>query len=134
MKKLAFFYSFFISVFKPSAVYAATSGGGGGNINLNQLIDDTLKRTLGFKFDSSITLGTIVTHFLPFFYGIAGMGLLIFLIFGGFSYLTSAGDPKKTESAKGIITTSVIGFFLIVVAFWLTQIVSFIFNLGGGFG
>ncbi|MEK7503198.1 MAG: pilin, partial [Patescibacteria group bacterium] len=44
--------------------------------------------------------------------------LIIVLIAGGFIYLTSGGNPKKTETAKGLITSAIFG---IVIAFaaWL---------------
>lgn len=106
--------------------------GGGGSVNLNQVIDNTLV-PLGFKFNSSSTLGTILTGLLPILYGLAGVGLLIFLIVSGFAFLTSAGDPKKMEAAKGQITAAVLGFILIIAAFWITQIVNYIFGLGSGF-
>ncbi len=81
-------------------------------------------------FDS---LGAIVSAALPLLYGITGFALFLFLIFAGFKYLTSAGDPKKLESAKGSLTAAIIGFVLIFVAYWLTQAVNYIFNLNAGF-
>lgn len=44
--------------------------------------------------------------------------LIIVLIAGGFIYLTSGGNPKRTETAKGLITSAIFG---IVIAFaaWL---------------
>lgn len=108
--------------------------GSGGLINLNELINTTLG-SMKFKFiGADASLGKIVSNLIPFFLGFAGIGLLLYLIYGGFSYLTSSGDPKKTEAAKGIITNAIIGFFLVVVAFWLTQLLNFIFHLGSGFG
>lgn len=97
-------------------------------VNFDQLI-----QSIGGKIPQFTTLGAIISGLLPILYAIAGIGLLLFLIAGGFRYLTSAGDPKKTESAKGTITTAIVGFVLVIVAYWLTQIVNYIFNLGAGF-
>jgi hypothetical protein len=98
-------------------------------VNLNQLID-----SIGFKtFKSTSTLGDIINVAIPILFALAGTGLLLYLISGGFGYLTSAGDPKKMEAAKTVITNAVIGFLIIISAYFITQAVSFIFNLGGGF-
>lgn len=43
--------------------------------------------------------------------------VLIMLVYGGFMYTTAMGDSGKQKKAKGMITSSIIGFFLIVVAF-----------------
>ena len=142
MKKIVLLISFFVLFtvipFAHADCNDPSCAAAAGNpksllININQLLDDTLHGTLKFKFDSSVTLSTILSRLLFIVYGIAGMGILLYLIYGGFHYLTSAGDPKKAETAKTILTHAVIGFFLVVVAFWITQIVSFIFNLGSAF-
>lgn len=44
--------------------------------------------------------------------------LIIVLIVGGFIYLTSGGNPKKTETAKGLITSAIFGI-IIAFAAWL---------------
>lgn len=103
------------------------TGGASPVVNLNQLID-----SVGFKtFKSTSTLGDIVNTAVPILFGIAGTALLLYLISGGFAYLTSAGDPKKLEAARNVITNAVIGFLIIISAYFITQAVSFIFRLGG---
>lgn len=77
------------------------------------------------------TLGDVINILLPILFAAAGLILFFFLIAGGFDLLLSGGDPKKAESAKGKITNAVVGFIIIFVAWWLTQILSKIFGLGG---
>ena len=91
-----------------------------------------LIRNIGGNLSDLNDIGSIVSRLLIYLIPLAGIGLLLYLIFGGFRYLTSAGDPKKTEAAKGMITTAVIGFAIVFTAFWVTQIVDFIFGLGTG--
>lgn len=43
--------------------------------------------------------------------------VLIMLVYGGFMYTTAMGDSGKQKKAKGMITSSIVGFFLIVIAF-----------------
>ncbi len=107
--------------------------GGTGNpsqvlVNLNSLITG-----MGGKFATNpdfSTFGGIITVALPILYFIAGILLMIYLIASGFSYMMSAGDPKKMEAAKAKITAAVVGFILVISAFWLTQIAEYIFGLG----
>ncbi len=77
----------------------------------------------------TITLGGIVSSFLPYILGIAGLVLLLFLIMGGFQYLTSGGDPKATQSAQAKMTSAVVGFILLFVAYWLFQIIGILLGI-----
>lgn len=67
-------------------------------------------------------LGSVVTAVVPFVFAGAGLVLLLNLIFGGISLMTSRGDPKAIEGAKGRITASLIGFIIIFAAYWIVQI------------
>jgi hypothetical protein len=51
------------------------------------------------------------------------------LIWGGYGYMTSAGDPEKIEGAKAKITTSIIGVVLLVLSLFLVRVVAFVFGL-----
>lgn len=74
-------------------------------------------------------LASLVTNALPILFSIAGVILLLYLLWGGFDYLTSMGDPKKAESGRGKITNAIIGFIIIFAAYWLVQLVDYIFKL-----
>ena len=82
----------------------------------------------GFEF-ADATIGDVFSKLLPYVFVLAGLLLFGLLIMAGFGFLTSAGDPKKVESAKGKLTNAVIGFVIIFVAYWLMQILEVIFNL-----
>lgn len=70
------------------------------------------------------SLGDIINMAISYLFPLAGIILFIFIVLGGFELLTSAGDPKKVESARNKITYAVIGFVLLIVAYWLTKIVN----------
>lgn len=74
-------------------------------------------------------LASLITNALPILFSIAGVILLLYLLWGGFDYLTSMGDPKKAESGRGKITNAIIGFIIIFAAYWLVQLVDYIFKL-----
>lgn len=81
---------------------------------------------LGGKFSS---VGDIINTLIPYIFALAGLALLMILIWGGFEMMTSAGDPKKVESAKAKLTNGVFGFVIIFIAYWLIQILEVIFGL-----
>jgi len=82
------------------------------------------------NFGGQITLGSIMSKaIVNYVFIFAGIGLLLMLLGSGFSFLTSAGDPKKMEKAKGQLTNALVGFLIIFVAFWLVQAVGIIFGI-----
>ncbi len=77
----------------------------------------------------NLSIGDIISKLLPYLFVLAGLGLLVFLILGGFQLMVSGGDPKATEQAKGKITGAVIGFIIIFISYWLVQILQVVFGL-----
>ena len=75
------------------------------------------------------SLGEIVSKFLPFILGLAGIILFFFLIWGGFSWMMAKGDPKATASAREKITKAIVGFAIIFTAYWLAQILGKMFGI-----
>lgn len=54
---------------------------------------------------------------------IAGLGFLIYLIYGAFRYLTSAGDEKAVTEARKAITHAFIGLLIIVLSLAITFLI-----------
>ena len=80
-------------------------------------------------YGTDTTIGKIISDILPYIFWISGILILIYLIMGGFQLMLSAGDPKKVQGAWGKITNAVIGFVIIFVAYWVTQLVGKVFNI-----
>lgn len=68
------------------------------------------------------TIGVIVESAIPYIFTIAGMLFFIYLIAGGFSYMTSAGDPKATKAAQTKISHALIGLMIVLLSFLIVQI------------
>lgn len=88
----------------------------------------------GFKLSNSYvgnqaTIGDIISLLLPILFTFAGLLLLLYLLFGGISLMTSGGDPKAVASAKGKITNAFIGFILVFVSYWVVKLIGIIFQL-----
>ena len=55
--------------------------------------------------------------------GIIGTILVLLLIYGGFLWMTAAGEEKKVEEAKKIIKNSIIGLLVIFLAYGIAKFV-----------
>lgn len=55
--------------------------------------------------------------------GFLGILALAIVLYGGFVWMTSAGNPEKIDKAKKILTNGLIGLIIIIFAFGITQFV-----------
>ena len=76
-----------------------------------------------------LKLGSIIGAVLPYIFGAAGIALLIYLILGGLQLMISRGDPKAMQSAQAKITNALIGFVIIIFAFFIVQLFGQLFGL-----
>ena len=67
------------------------------------------------------TIGTILNAVL----GLVGVIALGVILYGGFRWMTAAGNEEAVGEAKKIITAGVIGLIIVIVA-W--AVVSFVIN------
>lgn len=100
------------------------------NINGTE-IQGPLDRTLNPS-GGPITLGNIVTRILGFLMPMAGIILLFVLIWGGYDFMMSQGNPEKIKSAQGKITSGLVGFFLLIASYLIVRLISAIFGLNTG--
>lgn len=64
-------------------------------------------------------IGTVIGVFLA----IAGIIAVVYLIYGGFQYITAGGDAEKAGAGKTTIIHAIIGIIIIVAAFVLFRYV-----------
>ena len=74
-------------------------------------------------------VGLVVSRFLLFAIGAAGLVFFVRLLIAGFSYMTSLGDPAKLQGASKELTNAAIGFFIVLTSFFIIQIIQTIFGL-----
>ena len=74
-------------------------------------------------------LGGIVSKLLPILLSLAGIILFGMLVGGGFTMLAGAADKESQEKGKKMITSSLTGFAIIFLAFWIAQILQVIFKI-----
>lgn len=61
-------------------------------------------------------LPLLVGNFINIAFDLLGIVLLAYLLWGGYTWLTAAGETKKTQEAKDIIKNAIIGIIIIVTA------------------
>lgn len=79
----------------------------------------------GYRFT---TLGSIVGELIKYVFPLAGIIMFVFIVIAGFQWLSSAGDPKKLESARNRITYAILGFVLLIASYWIVRIVQLIIS------
>lgn len=74
-------------------------------------------------------LGGVFTRLLQYIFPLAGLILFVMILISGFQLLTSAGNPKGMESAKGRLTWGIVGFIVIFISFWLMKMLEFLLGI-----
>jgi len=86
------------------------------DLGLNKLQEGGLNLAGG---DIRVIIGRIVQVFLS----IVGVVFLVLIIYSGWLWMSSAGDPNKINSAKKNLTNAVIGLVIILSSFGITQFI-----------
>jgi hypothetical protein len=67
--------------------------------------------------------------------GFLGIIAVLLILYGGFKWMTAAGNEENVASAKKLIMAGVIGLIIILMAFGLAQfVVSALYNATGATG
>jgi len=84
---------------------------------------------------SGLTIGSIFNTLLPYIFTVAGLLLLLYLIYGGYHLIIAAGDQKGLQEARGKIINALTGFVIIFASYWVVKLIGKILGLPtwGGF-
>lgn len=105
-----------------SMIPAAGAAGSILNIGDNP---DVISQTTGGATSIRQLILTIINYFL----GFLGLIAVIMVIYGGVTYVISAGEDEKIQSAKKIIMYSLIGIIIVLLSFVAVRMI-----LGAGTG
>ncbi|OGK14283.1 hypothetical protein A3C98_04690 [Candidatus Roizmanbacteria bacterium RIFCSPHIGHO2_02_FULL_37_15] len=86
-------------------------------------VDDpfgTIAPPTGVPTDPGVFIGGAIRIFLI----VAGVVLMIYLLWGGLDWITSGGEKEKIVKAQQKITHAVIGIFIIIFALALFQLIA----------
>lgn len=86
----------------------------------------TAVTTTGLPFTD---IGSLITVLVGTIIIVAGLASFLFLILGGFQYLTSGGDKAQAQSARDRITYALMGLVIIVAAIAIANILGAVFGI-----
>ena len=82
----------------------------------------------GSNLDGGAALGLLMARLFRTFIIIGALALLLYLVWGGLSWITAGGDEKKLEDARNRITNAIIGMIVLVAT---AAIAAFVGNAVG---
>ena len=88
--------------------------------------NDTIKEPQGDTAteDMKAFVWTIILNILVDLLVIVGYASMIFIIYGGYQFIMSQGDPGKTRSATQTIIYAVVGLIVVLMAAAITSLVT----------
>lgn len=98
------------------------------NICSCQCVSDEVKQASGCPGMTGQDISGAITVILNGIIAILGLVAVIFIIYGGVQYMTSAGDAAKLKKAKDTILYAAIGLIISVLAFAIANFVIGIVN------
>ena len=75
------------------------------------------------------TLAEVINRVSGFVQPVLVLTLIVIIFIAGFTRLTSAGDAEKEQKSVKILTSAVIGFFIVVLAPLIIKIVGSILGI-----
>lgn len=70
------------------------------------------------------TVSGLIKLVINWMLALAGLIAVLFLIVGGFWYITSAGNEEQAEKGKGTVINAIIGIIIIVLSWVIVNVVS----------
>lgn len=88
--------------------------------------------TPGSGSGSSVT--NVIVTVIKLLLGLAGAVAVLFVIIGGFQYVTSAGSPEGAKKGKTTLVNAIIGIIIIVLSYVIITVISNLVSSGGSVG
>lgn len=80
------------------------------------------------------SVNELISTVINWLLGIAFAIAVLFLIIGGFQYITSAGNEEAAEKGKGTAVNALIGIVIIILSYVIVNVVSRLVASGGNTG
>ena len=88
-------------------------------------------QTIQGPLDSGLdSVPELINRLNIFLIPLASIILFFVLIWGGYDFLMSGGNPDKVSAGKAKMTTALIGFVLLVASYFLARFAGLLFGLG----
>lgn len=87
----------------------------------------------GVNCSAGTSLTGLITTVINWMLAIAGLVAILFLIIGGFWYITSAGNEETAEKGKNTAINAIIGIVIIILSYVIVNVISnFVGTAGSG--
>lgn len=129
MKKILFSLGGFL-FFVPAAVLAADSGCSGFEAIFGSLSGQSGNPTEGLP--KICTAAGAISWATNLGLAFAGVIAVVFIIVGGYMYLTSGGNEEAAEKGRKVLTNSIIGLLIIILAATIVRIIVNTLDTGRG--
>ena len=74
-------------------------------------------------------IGNFISNMVDLGIMVAGFAVLVYLVWGGIEWITSAGDKTKTEVARNRISNAITGLAIVVISWALWKIILYFFGI-----
>jgi hypothetical protein len=68
-------------------------------------------------------IGTLVSILLSNAIVVAGIFLVFIIVISGMNMISGSGDVQKIDQARQVLTAGIIGFVVVVIAFFIVRLV-----------
>jgi len=86
----------------------------------------------GISTKEGTDLPTIIGQIIGGFLGILGSIFVILVIYAGYLWMTAGGNEEQVGKAKKLLTNAVIGLIVIMLAFAITNFITYYIAKGSG--
>jgi len=84
---------------------------------------DSVAGQSGYSTSNDTSIDEKISSFISIFLSFLGVIFLVLMLYGGYTWMTAAGDEKKIDKAKDTIRAAVIGVIIVVAAYALSVFV-----------
>lgn len=74
------------------------------------------------------SIGGFISALIPYVFAVAGILLFIYLLLGGYRFMTSGGNPEEVAKAREQIFAALIGFTIVFGSYFILQLAEVIFG------
>lgn len=85
-----------------------------------------------FQFGKCANVQALVQAVINTFFALVWVVAIVFFVYGGLLWITSAGDKNKAETAKNALTHGLIGLVIVLGTNVIVNIITQLFSGGGG--
>jgi len=86
------------------------------------IVDDVATKA-GYDPQNELTIDQRISSIVAIFLSLLGVIFFILMLYGGYNWMTAAGDEKKVEKAKDTIRNALIGLIIVIAAYAISVLV-----------